>query len=54
MLSSYWEQLKLIVQPKTKMYEEVGGFIAIGSIFPRTGTGGISGSSAPSCRSSWP
>ena len=34
MLSSYWEQLKLIVQPKTKMYEEVGGFIAIGSIFP--------------------
>ena len=34
MLSSYWEQLKLIVQPKTKMYEEVGGFIAIGNIFP--------------------
>lgn len=34
MLSSYWEQLKLIVQPKTKMYEELGGFIAIGSIFP--------------------
>lgn len=33
-LSSYWEQLKLIVQPKTKMYEELGGFIAIGSIFP--------------------
>lgn len=33
-LSSYWEQLKMIVQPKTKMYEELGGFIAIGSIFP--------------------
>ena len=33
-LVAYWEQLKLIVQPKTKMYEELGGFIAIGSIFP--------------------
>ena len=33
-LSSYWQQLKMIVQPKTKMYEELGGFIAIGSIFP--------------------
>ena len=33
-MSSYWEQLKMIVQPKTKMYEELGGFIAIGSIFP--------------------
>ena len=33
-LASYWEQLKLIVQPKTKMYEELGGFISIGSIFP--------------------
>jgi len=32
-VGSYWEQLKLIVQPKTKMYEELGGFIAIGSIF---------------------
>ena len=32
-ISSYWEQLKLIAQPKTKMYEELGGFIAIGSIF---------------------
>lgn len=32
-IGSYWEQLKLIVQPKTKMYEELGGFIAIGSIF---------------------
>ena len=33
-ISSYWEQLKMIVQPKTKLYEEMGGFIAIGSIFP--------------------
>lgn len=32
-ISSYWDQLKLIVQPKTKMYEELGGFIAIGQIF---------------------
>jgi len=32
--ANYWEQLKLIVQPKTQMYEELGGFIAIGSIFP--------------------
>lgn len=35
-VSSYWQQLKLIVQPKTKMYEELGGFIAIGSIFSGT------------------
>ena len=33
MVSDYWDQLKLIVQPETKMYEELGGFIAIGSIF---------------------
>lgn len=33
-ISSYWDQLKMIVQPKTKMYEELGGFLAIGSIFP--------------------
>lgn len=32
-VASYWEQLKMIVQPKTKMYEELGGFISIGSIF---------------------
>lgn len=31
---SYWDQLKMIVNPKTKSYKEVGGFIAIGSIFP--------------------
>ena len=34
MISSYWQQLKMIVQPKTKLYEEVGGFLSIGSIFP--------------------
>lgn len=33
-IASYWDQLKMIVQPKTRMYEELGGFIAIGSIFP--------------------
>lgn len=33
-ISSYWQQLKMIVQPKTKMYEELGGFLSIGSIFP--------------------
>ncbi len=36
MISSYWDQLKMIVQPKTKMYEELGGFLPIGSIFPST------------------
>ena len=33
-IADYWEQLKLIFTPKTKMYEELGGFIAIGNIFP--------------------
>ncbi len=33
-LSSYWQQLKMIVKPETKMYEELGGFLAIGNIFP--------------------
>ncbi|MBE6207808.1 MAG: RIP metalloprotease RseP [Rikenellaceae bacterium] len=32
-VADYWNQLKLIVKPETKMYEELGGFIAIGSIF---------------------
>ena len=36
MLSDYWKQLKLIVNPKTGAYESLGGFIAIGSIFPDT------------------
>lgn len=35
-VSSYWQQLKLIVRPKTKLYEELGGFIAIGSLFSGT------------------
>ncbi len=33
-IASYWDQLKMIVNPKTKSYKEVGGFIAIGKIFP--------------------
>ena len=33
-IANYWEQLKLIFTPKTKMYEELGGLIAIGNIFP--------------------
>lgn len=33
-VADYWQQLKLIFQPKTKMYEELGGFISIGNIFP--------------------
>jgi len=33
-VAEYWQQLKLIFQPKTKMYEELGGFIAFGNIFP--------------------
>ena len=35
-LGDYWKQLKLIVNPKTKAYESVGGFISIGKIFPDT------------------
>ncbi|MBO7307115.1 MAG: RIP metalloprotease RseP [Alistipes sp.] len=33
-IASYWDQLKMIVNPKTKSYKEVGGFIAIANIFP--------------------
>lgn len=33
MISDYWQQIKMIFQPKTKVYEELGGFISIGSIF---------------------
>jgi regulator of sigma E protease len=36
MISSYLKQLKLVFSPKTKAYESVGGFITIGSIFPKT------------------
>lgn len=35
-IASYWEQLKMIVNPETKSYKEVGGFIAIGNIFPES------------------
>jgi regulator of sigma E protease len=33
---SYLKQLKLLFKPKTRAYEELGGFIKIGSIFPPT------------------
>ena len=33
-IADYWQQLKMIVQPKTEMYKNLGGFIAIGNIFP--------------------
>jgi len=33
-LGSYLKQLKLLLKPKTKAYESLGGFITIGSIFP--------------------
>ena len=33
-LKGYWQQLKMIFQPKTEMYKSLGGFISIGSIFP--------------------
>ena len=33
-ISSYWNQIKMMVKPETKLYKEMGGFIAIGSIFP--------------------
>ncbi len=35
-ISSYWQQLKLIVSPKTEAYKSVGSLITIGSIFPGT------------------
>ena len=33
-IGDYWKQLKLIFNPSTGAYESLGGFIAIGSIFP--------------------
>lgn len=33
---SYLKQLKMLFQPKSRAYEELGGFIKIGSIFPPT------------------
>jgi regulator of sigma E protease len=35
-LNSYIEQFKLILDPKTESYKAVGGFKAIGSVFPTT------------------
>lgn len=35
-IGDYWKQLKLIFNPSTGAYESLGGFIAIGSIFPDT------------------
>ena len=34
-LSDYWNSLKLLFQPETKAYKSLGGFITIGSIFPK-------------------
>ena len=33
-IASYWDQLVMMVNPDTKLYKELGGFISIGSIFP--------------------
>ena len=33
-IKNYWDQLVLIVKPHTGLYKQVGGFIAIGNIFP--------------------
>ena len=33
-VKSYWEQLVMMVNPDTKLYKEVGGFLSIGSVFP--------------------
>lgn len=35
-IASYWNQLKMIVNPDTKLYKEVGGFLSIGNVFPDT------------------
>ena len=35
-VKSYWDQLVMMVNPDTKLYKEVGGFISIGSVFPDT------------------
>ena len=35
-IENYWNQLKLIVNPDTGLYKQVGGFISIGKIFPGT------------------
>jgi regulator of sigma E protease len=35
-IDNYLKQLKLLITPKTKAYESLGGFLTIGSIFPGT------------------
>ncbi|MBQ2424596.1 MAG: site-2 protease family protein, partial [Alistipes sp.] len=35
-IKNYWNQLKLIIKPDTGLYKQVGGFIAVGKIFPGT------------------
>ena len=35
-VKSYWNQLAMMVNPDTKLYKEVGGFLSIGSVFPDT------------------
>ena len=53
MIASYWQQLKLIFQPKSRMYEELGGFIAICSIFPSEWNWPDFGSRRRLCLSYW-
>ena len=33
-IKEYWDQLKLIFEPETGLYKGVGGFVAIGNLFP--------------------
>lgn len=33
-IKSYWDQLVMMVNPDTKLYKEVGGFLSIGGVFP--------------------
>ncbi|MDR0908103.1 MAG: RIP metalloprotease RseP [Rikenellaceae bacterium] len=33
-IAGYWQQLKLVVSPKTEAYKQVGSLIAIGNFFP--------------------
>lgn len=33
-ISGYWKQIKTIVVPESKLYEELGGFLSIGNVFP--------------------
>ena len=35
-ISNYWDQLKLIVKPKTGAYKSLGGFMSIGKLFGST------------------